>query len=321
MVTQKERQKKLKQQKEQEVTNRRMMSAEELQSKRDKLTGEAGKLPPLSESDKMRFNELSGETVRQEEERKLGFQELTGSEDLRTQIKQDLESPPSLEPTPIGDVVNGELQNIGAKDRPIIPTTKDIIGDLAGLSQEQKDTIRGIDKARKFAGVLALAGAGASALGVGSAAAALFSSKVSIALGAVGVTALGVGSGFPGTDISRDKIDASRDVIQELSQMPIDYVGLVKSGASPQEMLLNLKRNYEDLLFHESRIKYEGNKNLKYRTDKEYFAVQKEIETARLAFGEAINKVENLAITGVPDINPEKLLFHAENLNKASKRF
>lgn len=243
---------------------------------------------------------------------------LNPAEELKQQIiteKQNLD----LTPNPIGEIAGGGLEKVGGATQPLIPDTQELIGQLAGLTEEQRNVLRGM---QTTSGVIAALGVAGSM--VAPAVLSIATTATSGFLGAIGGALLGgflgTGGGFPGTSIGQKDIDTSKAVIEEMSQAPMDYIGLVQSGYPPQMAISDLRQQNERLQFHLARIKEKGNLNYAYRTSEEYFEIQEKTISAQNAMIEAIGAIQNLASTGQTDINFDNMIFYSESLNEKTKK-
>ena len=255
--------------------------------------------------------EVAAKEVRREE-----FQEVTGTPELRTELEQKTAEEPSLEPGAVSDI-----------PKEVFGTTKGLSSaELAQLQREGRSPFTPEqEKARKKLAISATAvGIGAGFLpGLASSALALFSTtagKVVTGIG-TGAGAVGlIGGGFPGTQIGQGQIDTRRGAIQEMSESPTDVIGAVQSGLSAQEGIVRLRTMVEDIEKFEADIKTKAILNIKFRTEDQHLEIQKEILTARFAMLEAVNAIENIAVTGQVDADMENLLFYSNRLNDRTER-
>jgi len=225
------------------------------------------------------------------EETSLGeFQALSGSAELKAQIQSELTA--ALEPTPLQELVKdpkAEFDKAGL-----------IIGGaaLAGLAALALGPL-----------VVLYAGKVASSAVVGKLGAV---SKMNKTILALGLFAIGADKVF---DFRGGEMEVFRDQITTVADVGERLAAAQRSGLNSILTIDLLAAMADEVASAESRIIELGVANAQYRVNAEYLNDLSIVRNARIALVRRILEVENSISTGVTTLDPEALMFHANELN------
>ncbi len=245
----------------------------------------------------------------EEQKRREGFQEATGSKALQQQLQQQTEQPLSLKPealiTPNEFMETREFQPLG----------------ITGLSASKK-LLEDPEKELKRRGVELAVGAAVGGLSLGLLSSiatkagitkAVASSSGIVKGAALGIIATAVGGRL--NDLKGGEVSNLRAEITKMTGSSSTILSAVQNGGlTPEEGLLQLRQLADAVDESEAAIKTAGIYSLRFRFDKEYIPAMAEIKDTRLNIIERIGGVETVAARGRPQLEPEQLLFDNEQM-------
>lgn len=249
--------------------------------------------------------------------RRKGFQEVTGSEELRQELIQKRDAPPDISPTPISEIGLRPATDIAA-------SLSTGIEELTGkkfdtLSAEELGKTK-LGKAIGFATIAAGAAAFAPFIAPFVAQVAAKSTILKAVTGTGGSVPalrtaieglgifLGVGAIF---DFEGKEMDTFRKKIQGVIEDGERIEASARNSADTTDTIFLLQTISEEVNFAEQRIKELGFFNIEYRSSKEFVDDMDNIRSARIALLRRLDAVENIAATGAGALRPEELLFNA----------
>jgi len=273
----------------------------------------------------------SAKFQREREQRTGKIEETLGAEKLKEQLTTQILTPEDISSQAATSEV---LQGLGEKARlgtPLDVLTGQPIGAQeglagAGLSQLSNEQLGGATAGTIAAGGLIIGGAAIATSGIPALVASI-GGKIAAATGATAgilkTAATGALAffGIKGAlDIKGGEISSMRAEIAKVPGQSSTILSAVQNGGlSAEEGMQRLRDLANSVNQSERAIKQIGIYNIQFRTDKEYLIVMQEIADARANLLERIGGIQNVALSGKPQVNAEQLIYTLQELEKEEK--
>ena len=237
---------------------------------------------------------------RGEEERRAGFEAETGALALQEELRQKILAPPEGEPE------RGLFATL------FLPTTEE--GERRRLEVFGTTSKLPAIAAALTAGLAAplIAKGGVSLLTATAGAAA--KAGITANSGVIQTVVAGLGLALVGPkvlDFRGDEMEVLRAAIQRVTEDGEKLESAVRNGFPSTDSIDLIQQMSDDVDSAESRIKDLANLNVQYRFSKEWKKDRALMRTARLSLERRVIAVQNIAATGIAALNPDELLFNA----------
>ena len=262
----------------------------------------------------------------QEQERRQGFQQVTGSGELIEKLEEQIAEPPSLQPEL--QVTTEGVAETGIQLAPV--PIKQLQNAFAFATGGKKLTNKQIAETKLGKAL------GLTVLGTDAALAAYFTIPAVtqfVASSTIAKTVLGAGGSVPGLttaiagvglflgfervfDFGGGEMDVLRQGIKKVVEDGERIEASGRNGYLTSDSIPLLMTMAEGVASAEARIKELGNFNVEYRVDKEFILDQQNARSAREAILRRVLAVENTAATGQASLRPEELLFNLAQFEK-----
>jgi len=290
---------------------------------------------------------IQGERTKQIEGT-IGFGELARKRQAITGIEQQfdplisgvqerIEEQPSLKPEPVKETFEELTEKASGKVLSPFTNIGTAIGNFVvektgtgrqRTPEEVNEMIAGTNLGKGLAAL----GTAAALTGVGVAISAavggLAASTTGALIGKLGASTqaiFGIGAvagagalGLQALDVKRGEIETHRNVISEVSSQAQALRSVAESGGKQliPVVLRQLEKMEREIQDAEAAITTRGALNVKFRSDDEHLEIMAEARDARIEILNAAQEVSGLAIQGKVTLDPEQLIFAAEDLGK-----
>lgn len=306
-----------------------ILTPEEAENLRDLQRRRTETLAPISEKVRQEYLRYEAPQALQREQQQQAQEKFKPemearekfSEEKINPLRQELERMSLEQPELKKDINFGKIfENIGKTDfskasQGLSGMMTDKVYSALGLSKEQQDSIRGAKSVAQIGELLVAAGVLTSSAVIGL-------GKLSLAkLSGAGTLAMGylIGGASPG-ELGQDRINKASEYVSEVDSAQDQLRGNLDAGMSPQDIVLAVQQQQEEILRWESIVQQRSQVNFNFRISREYLILQQEIATARANMAETLRAVDNTLLTGEKDIDPQGIFYFSEKLNKSSER-